>query len=306
MGKRPNTQWSFDNTARLEYTVSHMSDEQAVAGKVQEELYTDPIFREMVEAGLFFGRKRSRTNPRMRPYILTNRNEIEIINLTKTQESLDNALAFIKERVTKGGIPLFVGTQPPAAESVRALATEFGFPFVVTRWLGGTLTNFRIISARIEYYKKQKADSARGAFEKYTKKEKLDLEREIERLTETLGGLEPMTRVPDFMIVIDPNLHMTAVREARRMKMPIVSFVNTDCDPDMINQLVAGNTKARLSINWFLDKVKETIAVARKDYEAAKAAAAAASANAAASAAQVAAAKAASASSAAVSSEPKK
>ncbi len=235
-----------------------MSEDQTVAAKPQEELYTDPIFKEMVEAGLFFGRKRSRTNPRMKPYILTNRNEIEIVNLTKTQESLDKAMAFLSGKIQTGANVLFVATQPPA-EGTKALANEFGFPFADLRWLGGTLTNFKVISARIEHYKKLKADWAKNAFEKHTKKERLEIEREIEDLTESIGGLEPMVRLPDVLVVIDAVLHMTAVREARRLKIPVVAFVNTDTDPDFIDYPVVGNTKARLSINWFLEKVREAI-----------------------------------------------
>lgn len=236
-----------------------MSEDHVVAAKPQqEELYTDPIFKEMVEAGLFFGRKRSRTNPRMKPYILTNRNDIEIVNLTKTQESLDKAMAFLSGKVQVGANVLFVGTQPPAG-GVKTLATEFGIPFVDLRWLGGTLTNFKIISARIEHYKKLKADWAKNAFEKHTKKERLDIQREIEDLSESIGGLEPMIRLPDVVVVVDAVLHLTAVREAIRLNIPVVAFVNTDTDPNLITYPVVGNTKARLSINWFLDKVREAI-----------------------------------------------
>ncbi|MFH1246470.1 MAG: 30S ribosomal protein S2, partial [Candidatus Liptonbacteria bacterium] len=140
-----------------------MSEDQDLtqtSAKPQEELFTDPAFKEMVDAGLFYGRKRSRTNPRMKPFILTNRNEIEIINLTKTQEGLDKAVQFLSDKVQVGGMVLIIGTQPPA-EGAKAFAEEFGFPYVNSRWLGGTLTNFRIISNRIDHYKKLKADWAK-------------------------------------------------------------------------------------------------------------------------------------------------
>jgi small subunit ribosomal protein S2 len=246
-----------------------MSEDQELnqAPAKQEELYADPAFKEMVDAGLFYGRKKSRTNPRMKPYILTNRNEIEIINLAKTEEGVEKAVAFLTGKTKSGGMVLFVATQPPA-EEVKKFAEDLGFPYVVTRWLGGALTNFRIIGSRIDHYKKLKADWAKNAFDKYTKKEKLEIEREIIRLTETLGGLEVMTRLPDVMVVLDSNLHATAVREARRMKIPVVGFVNTDSDPDVIDYVIAGNTKARLSINWLLDKFREPLNAARNEAKA--------------------------------------
>lgn len=233
-------------------------------------MYPDERFREMIDAGVFYGRKRSKTNPRMQPYILGNRNNIEIIDLGKTTEMLDLALAFLKEKVRSGGILLFAGTQPPA-EGIRDVASEFHFPVVVTRWLGGTLTNFRIISKRIEYFKKLKSDWASGAFEKYTKKERLQIERELRRLEELMSGLEDLSALPSVLVVIDPNAHLTAVREARRLGTPIIGLLNTDSNPDFIDYPVPGNTKARTSINWFLDKVRSAIREAKQAAEAAKA-----------------------------------
>ncbi|MEK7212323.1 MAG: 30S ribosomal protein S2 [Patescibacteria group bacterium] len=225
----------------------------------QEELYADPELREMIDAGVFFGRKKSRTHPRMRPYILGNRNGIELINLVKTREDMDKALALIKEKVLSGGTVLFVGTQPPA-EEVKNVAVEFSFPVVVNRWLGGTLTNSKIILGRLDYYKKLKNDLESGAFkDKYTKKELLEIEREAKRLGELFGGLEGYSGRLDVMVVVDANLHHTAVREANKMNIPVVAFINTDTDPDDVKYGVVGNNKAKTSINWFLGKIRTAI-----------------------------------------------
>jgi len=226
----------------------------------QDSVYPAEGSREMIEAGIFYGRKKSKTNPKMREFILANRGGIEIINLQKTSEGLEKAMGFVKEKVRNGGMPLFVGTSPAADAKVRELAKEFSLPFVVLRWVGGTLTNFKIISRRVEYLKKLRTDLASGALtDKYTKKERLEMEREVKRLEELMGGLEAMPREPDFLIVIDPNLHATAVREAIVKKIPIVALANVDADPDVIDYLVPGNDKARVSISWFLDNVEKAI-----------------------------------------------
>ena len=234
-----------------------MVEEPAVQLK-PEELYPDPVFKEMVEAGVFFGRKKSRTNPKIKSFILTNRSGIEIVNLGKTMEVLEKTTVFLRDKVRNGALVLFVATQPPAEGAVE-LAKEFGYPVVTRRWLGGTLTNFGIISKRIEYFKKLKSDWAANAFEKYTKKERVMIEKELGRLNELMAGLEPLTQIPDVMVVIDPNLHITAVREARHLKVPVIAFANTDSDPDMLNFPVVGNNKGRVSINWFLSKLRVAI-----------------------------------------------
>jgi small subunit ribosomal protein S2 len=224
-----------------------------------QNLYPEEASREMIEARVFFGRRKSKANPKMRPYILTNRAGIEIINLMKTSEALERALGFLKEKIKNGGLALLVGTQPPAEEEIIRVATKFGLPYVTTRWAGGTLTNFKIVSKRIEYLKKLENDFATGALEKYTKKERLQLERELGRLRDLFGGLKVLIKEPDILLIIDPNLHSTAVREARRLKIPVIALANVDSDPDSVDYLVPGNDKSTSSIGWFLKKLEETI-----------------------------------------------
>ena len=228
--------------------------------------------RELMDAGVFYGRKKSKTNPKMRPFVLANRGGIEIINLQKTEELMDQAAAFIKERVRNNGLVLLVGTGPAAQPSVEALAAKFSIPYVTTRWVGGAITNFRVIQKRIEHMKTLRTDLTSGALAaKYTKKERLSMEREMNRLEELMGGLENLTKEPDLVIIIDPVLHHTAVNEANTKKIPIIAFANVDANPDKLQYLVPGNDRAKKSIEWFADRVS-------KAYEAGIAARAAAAA----------------------------
>ena len=246
-------------------TISFMPEpnENKTTDEAVADLYSEERFKGLIEAGVFFGRKRTKTNPRMRPYILATRNEMEIINLQKTLDGLEQAFLFLKEKARSNGTILLVGTQPQAVEGVIKLAQEFNMPFVTVRWLGGLLTNFKILSKRNDYYKKLKADLRTGGLEKYTKKERLGFEREIRRLEELFGGLENYLALPDALLVIDPNIHTTAVREAKRLKIPIVAYVNTDADPDLAEYSVIGNTKSRKSVNWFLEQIAEAVREAK-------------------------------------------
>jgi small subunit ribosomal protein S2 len=215
--------------------------------------------REMMDAGVFYGRKKSKTNPKMKQFVLANRGGIEIINLQKTEDAMEHAAGFVKEKIRNGGTALFVGAVPSADAKITELAKKYGFPYVTARWVGGTITNFRNISKRIEYMKKLRTDFATHALDKYTKKERLELEKEQGRLEELIGGLEMMSREPDLLVIIDPVLHDTAVREAIVKKIPVVALGNVDVDPDLIDHLVPGNDKAKLSIEWFLGKIDKAI-----------------------------------------------
>lgn len=255
-------------TILLAFSILFLVPEEEVVQKKQEDLYPEEQYRELVTAGVYYGRKKTKTHPRMRSSILTTRNGIEIINLTKTLDMLGAALTVLGEKVRSGGTVLVVATQP-AAEGAIELAKEFGFPSVRTRWLGGTLTNFKIISKRIEYFTQLKNDWAKNAFDQYTKKERLEIEREIARLEEFFGTLVSMTSLPSILLVIDANLHLTAVREARILGIPVVGYVNTDTDPDLLSHPVLANNKAKSSISWFLGKVRETISEAKQSAQAA-------------------------------------
>jgi small subunit ribosomal protein S2 len=225
----------------------------------QPEVALPEVPKDVIDAGVFYGRTKSQTNPKMKPYVLTNRNGIEIINVLRTVEDLERACVFLKEKVQGGGLVLVVGTQPQAHASVQALANELQMPFVTRRWLGGTLTNYKVILKRIEYFLKLKSDFAAGVFEKYTKKERVVIEKEIARLEELLGGLTHLTRLPEVLVVIDPFIHKTTVHEANMTKIPVIALADVNSDPDNLTFPVVGNNKARKSIMWFLGKIEQAI-----------------------------------------------
>lgn len=231
-----------------------------------EKLSIDPVLlEELVKAGVLYGRKKSKTHPRMQKYIFTTRNGIEIIDVIQTLGLIDKAAEFLKSVVARGGLILVVGTTPPAKEFTKALAGKFGYPFIIARWLGGTLTNFKTIHDRLQYYIKLKADRAAGRLEKYTKKERTEFDKEIEHLTFLFGGLEPLDRLPEAVIIVNATAHDTAVREARRMKIPIVALASSDADPDVINYLIPANDGAKSSIAWVLGKLETAIDEGKKE-----------------------------------------
>ena len=235
-----------------------MSDTE-LTQQLEEQPITDPVIKEMIAAGVFYGRTKTKTHPRMKSYILANRAGIEVINLEKTKEMAEKAAVFLKSKVEAGGQIIVAATQPIFSEAIAEFAAKFNLPAVTNRWLGGTLTNYKVISRRVEYFKKLKQDLAAGYFKNYTKKEQLDIQKEIEKLAIVLTGLENMVSRPELLIVIDPTLHMSAVKEARVLGIPVIAFVNTDTDPDFVNYPVLGNTKAKESAAWFLKGITEAM-----------------------------------------------
>jgi len=228
-----------------------------------EEIYQDAEFKELLDSAVFYGLKRTKTHPKMRPYILATRIDFEIINLKKTLAKIKEAQEFLINKLREGGDVLFVGTQPPA-RNIKQVAEELGMPVVHNKWIGGLLTNFKVISQRIEFYKKLKADMQSGALDKYTKKEKVKIQKQLNKLEELFSGLENLKDLPKVVVIVDPEVHQTAVRETQRMKIPTIAFINTNSNPDLITIPVPGNTKASVSVNWFLSKIKEAIENARK------------------------------------------
>lgn len=209
----------------------------------------------MAEAGLLYGRKCSKTNPKMRRYIFASRKGIEIFDLEQTAVLLQKAIDFIKELIAKGGKLLVVGTQPAAKELVKNLAAKHGFFYVTERWLGGTLTNFKTISSRLQYLKKLKSDRDSGELNKYTKKEKLTLTKYIDRFDKFFIGFSEMQQLPEAVFIINPEEHLTAIREAKRLSIPIIALISSDGDPEPVTYPIPANANARLSIGWILDKI---------------------------------------------------
>lgn len=236
--------------------MSELENNSVVAEQLAEAPAVDPaILDEMTKAGILYGRKKSKTHPKMRPFIFATRNNIEIIDLPKTLEAVEKAGEFLKETAKNGGLLLVVGTQPAAQELVEEFAKKLAAPYVTKRWLGGTLTNFKTINKRTEYYLKLKSDLESGKLEKYTKKERVVFGKEIGRLTQFFSGLEKLARLPNALIVVNANEHLTAVKEALRLKVPIIAIVSTDTNPELVTYPIPANDNAKMSIAWILEKL---------------------------------------------------
>ena len=200
--------------------------------------------KSLLEAGVHFGHRTRRWNPKMKRYIFTERNGIHIIDLQQTMKRLDEAYELVKNTVSSGGVVLFVGTKKQAQESVAQEAARCGMPFINQRWLGGTLTNWRTIRQRIDYMLEIERQQARGEFARLTKKEALMREREINRLNHRMGGLRDMRRLPNLLFIVDVRRDTIAVKEANILGIPIIAMVDTNCDPDPIDYVIPSNDDA--------------------------------------------------------------
>ena len=200
--------------------------------------------KQLLEAGVHFGHQARRWNPKMAEYIFTQRNGIYIIDLQKTVKKLDQAYNFIKEVTEQGKSVLFVGTKKQAQESVKSEALRSGSFFVNARWLGGMLTNFSTIRKRVSRLNQLKAMEEDGTFELLPKKEVIKLRLEIEKLEKFLGGVKDMKELPGALFVVDPKKERIAVAEAKKLDIPVVAIVDTNCDPDAVDYVIPGNDDA--------------------------------------------------------------
>lgn len=219
-----------------------------------------PDIVDMLKCGVHFGHKKSRRHPKMEPYIFTIRNEVHIIDLEKTLQKLQIALDFLKETAKKGGVILFVGTKKQAQKAVEEAAGDCGMPYVSQRWIGGTLTNFTIISKLIKKFKKMREKMESGEIAaKYTKREQLDFSREIEELRAALGGIQDLNKMPDAVIVIDLISEKTALREARKKKLPIVGICDTNVNPELVDYPIPCNDDAIKTIEMMAKLFSQAI-----------------------------------------------
>ncbi|HEX9778501.1 MAG TPA: 30S ribosomal protein S2 [Geopsychrobacteraceae bacterium] len=213
--------------------------------------------KQLLEAGVHFGHQTKRWNPKMKPYIFGARNGIYIVDLQKTVRYFKTAYEFIEATVAAGEKVLFVGTKKQAQDAVREEALRADQYFVNNRWLGGMLTNFATIKASIDRLKKIEAMATDGTLELMTKKEGLQLERERIKLEKNLGGIKNMTKQPGAIFIIDPKKEAIAVKEARRLGIPVVAVVDTNCDPDGIDYIIPGNDDAIRAIRLFASKMAD-------------------------------------------------
>jgi len=218
---------------------------------------------EMLKAGVHFGHKKSRWNPKMKSYTFGVKNDIHIIDLEKTIGLFQAALDYMRNLVMNGGKIMFVGTKPQAQKLIEAAARELEMPYVSNRWLGGTLTNFPEIKKRIKYLNEQENKSAQGDFEKYTKYEKSRMRKEMARMNEKIGGIKKMENLPQALFVIDIKENSLAVKEALKAKVPIVGVTDTNTDPTLVDYPIPGNDDALSSLKYILGIIVKNIKEAK-------------------------------------------
>jgi small subunit ribosomal protein S2 len=219
--------------------------------------------REMLQAGVHFGHQARYWNPKMGKFIFGVRNKIHVINLEKTLPMFNDAMNFISGVVAKGGRVMFVGTKKAAGEVIAQEAKRCGMPFVDHRWLGGMLTNFNTIKQSIRRLKDLETMAEDGTFDKMTKKEALNLEREMIKLERSLGGIKDMRSMPDAMFIIDTGHEKNALSEARKLGIPVIAVVDTNNDPDGIDYVIPGNDDAIRAITLYTTAVADTILSAK-------------------------------------------
>ncbi len=224
--------------------------------------------KELLENGVHFGHQTKRWNPKMKKFIFEERNGIYIIDLSKTVTQLDDACTFLADLVGKGNNVLFVGTKKQAQEAVKEAAKACGQPFVTERWLGGTLTNMKTVKKSLNRLKAIEKMESDGSINDYVKQEQSAIRREAARLFKNLDGIRNMEKYPGAMFVVDIKREHNAVAEARRLKIPIVAIVDTNCDPDLVDYPIAGNDDAIRSVRVILTTVVQTLTRARAEYEA--------------------------------------
>ncbi len=224
--------------------------------------------RQLLEAGMHFGHQTSRWNPKMRPYIFTERNGIHIIDLRQTLEEVEKSYNLVRDAVADGGTVLFVGTKKQAQGAVEDAANKAGMPYVNHRWLGGMLTNFQTIHKRILYMLELEQMESSGEMESLPKKERLRLRRELEKLHTVLGGVRDMKRPPDAVFVIDVLTEHIAVAEAKRLGIPLIAIVDTNCDPDPVDIVIPGNDDAIRTLLLISDVIAQAAIDGREIREA--------------------------------------
>ncbi|MDO8594017.1 MAG: 30S ribosomal protein S2 [bacterium] len=217
----------------------------------------DPVINALFGAGAHFGYRRSKRHPTAAPFIFGAKSGVEIFDLEKTKTALESAEEFVKNLSKSGKVLLFVGGKNEAREAVKAGAEKLGMPAVFGRWIGGALTNFANIRARIDKMLDLISKRTKGELIKYTKKERLLIDREVAKLEVMFGGLVPLKGMPGAMFVIDPGKEHIAVTEAKKMNIPVVALASSDCDLSKVDYVIPGNDASRASIAYFVDRIVE-------------------------------------------------
>lgn len=212
---------------------------------------------DMTKAGLQFGHKKSRIHPKMKPYLFGVRNTIFIIDLEKTKEKLENALNYINNLAREGKTLLMIGTKTQFRALVKETALEMNVPYVNERWLGGTFTNFKVIKKRLDYYKDVERKKAAGEYDKYTKKEQAEIQKEIKDLEKKFGGIKNLEKMPDVIFSVDMKKDRLAIKEARENGIKVIGIADVNIDPDQADYAIIANDDSISSVSYILEKVKK-------------------------------------------------
>jgi small subunit ribosomal protein S2 len=218
---------------------------------------------EMAKAGLHFGHRTSRIHPKMKPYLFGVRNGVHIIDLEKTAEKLKETLTFIQQLISEDKTLLLIGTKVQAKDLVKSTAKECSLPYVSERWLGGTFTNFETIKKRMDYFKEMEKKKAEGELEKYTKKERLEMDKKLKELETKVGGIKELTKLPDAIFVLDMIKDKLAIKEAKKRGIAIIALSDSSSDPTLVDYAIPANDDAISSLKYILDKVKEVVLAAK-------------------------------------------
>ena len=256
-----------------EKTVANLNETKVEETKPTEENIMESIvhdenaevvtLRKLLEAGVHYGHQTKRWNPKMKPYIFCARNGIYIINLNKSKTALTEAYKKLESIVLEGGKVLIVGTKDSAKEVVKEEAERSGSFYIVNRWLGGILTNFKTIQTRIRRLKDLESAEEDGSWEKLPKKEVIALNKEKEKLSKNLEGIKEMRKIPNALVVVDPTVEYNAVREARKLNIPVFAICDTNCDPDGIDYVIPGNDDVTKSIKLILSVLNDAVVEAK-------------------------------------------
>ncbi len=209
--------------------------------------------KSLLETGVHFGHRTKRWNPKMKPYIFTERNGVHIIDLQQTITAIDTAANLIRDIVAKGGTVLFIGTKRQAQEPITTQGTRAGQPYITERFLGGTLTNWRTIKSRLDRMMELEGMKERGEFERFTKKEALLRTRDIDKLNRRMGGIKILRRLPDVLFIVDVSREANAIKEANKLNIPVIAMVDTNCDPDGVDYVIPANDDAIRAIKLIVE-----------------------------------------------------
>ncbi len=228
-----------------------------LTNKINHKMDKQTIIDEMFRSGVHYGYSKSRRHPSVSPYIFTTKNGIDIIDIEKSEELLEKANEEIKSLGASGKTILFIGTKPESKQQITEIALSLNMPYVSERWVGGALTNFSEIKKRVAKLLEMREKKEKGDFEKYTKKEKLLINKEMEDMTKNFQGLTGISKTPDAVVVVDPKKEQIAVTEAKKIGLPIFAILNTDCNLKQIDYPIVGNDASITSISFFLNKIKD-------------------------------------------------